>query len=142
MQEDVQNYLPKMSAFLKIKKRKDFVRAAKIGERVVTTSLVLQAARSLSSTPIGPKFGFTTTKKIGKAHVRNRARRRMRAAVREFCESALDNTEYVLIGRNSTASCDFDILRRDLRYAFRKINSLLYERKNEESIVPTTDLVD
>ena len=130
-----------MSAFLKIKKRKDFVRAAKIGEKVITTSIVLQAAQSLSVSPTAPKFGFTTTKRIGKAHIRNRARRRMRAVVREFQLLGKDNTEYVLIGRRNTADCDFDILRRDLKYGLNKINRLLYGEKNE--IAPTSvDLAD
>ena len=121
-----------MSAFLKIKKRKDFVRAAQIGEKVVTTSVILQAAQSLSQQVMAPKFGFTTTKRIGKAHIRNRARRRMRAVIREFAEQALDNTEYVLIGRHNTASCDFDILRRDIKYGIHKLNNLL-QRKNDEN---------
>lgn len=130
-----------MSAFLKIKKRKDFIRAAKIGEKVVTTSIILQAAQSLSDSPIAPKFGFTTTKRIGKAHIRNRARRRMRAVVRELCPLALNNTEYVLIGRRNTADCDFEILQRDLKYGLNKINRLLYGQKDENT--PTSsDLAD
>ena len=131
-----------MSAFLKIKKRKDFVRAAKIGEKVVTTSIVLQAARSLSESSIAPKFGFTTTKKIGHAVVRNRARRRLRAIVRELYPLAKDNTEYVLIARKDTATCDFAILRRDLSYALHKINNLLYGKKDEKNSATTADLAD
>jgi ribonuclease P protein component len=122
-----------MSAFLKIKKRKDFVRAAKIGAKVVTTSVILQAAQSLSETTIAPKFGFTTTKRLGKAHIRNRTRRRLRAVVRELTHLGRDNTEYVLIGRHNTASCDFCILQRDLKYALTKINRILYGDKNENS---------
>lgn len=130
-----------MSAFLKIKKRKDFVRAAKIGEKVITTSIVLQAAQSLSVSPTAPKFGFTTTKRIGKAHIRNRARRRMRAVVREFVSLGRNNTEYVLIGRRDTADCDFEILRRDLKYGLNKINRLLYEKKDENTST-SSDLAD
>jgi len=131
-----------MSAFLKIKKRKDFVRAAKIGEKVVTTSIVLQAARSLSESSIAPKFGFTTTKKIGHAVVRNRARRRLRAIVRELYDLAKENTEYVLIARRDTATCDFEILRRDLKYALQRINNLLYGKKDEKSSPVAPDLAD
>ncbi|MBQ8464405.1 MAG: ribonuclease P protein component [Alphaproteobacteria bacterium] len=131
-----------MSAFLKIKKRKDFIRAAKNGQKVVTTSVILQAAQSLSLVPIAPKFGFTTTKKIGHAVVRNRSRRRMRAAVRELHSFAVDNTEYVLIGRKNTATCDFAILRRDLKYALDKVNKLLYNNKNETDNSNPTDLAD
>lgn len=130
-----------MSAFLKIKKRKDFVRAAQIGEKVVTTSVILQAAQSLSSTPIDPKFGFTTTKKIGKAHIRNRARRRMRAVIREVLSEGRQNTEYVLIGRRSTADCDFKILQRDIIYGLKKLNKLLYAQKDEKTSDNSSDMV-
>ena len=131
-----------MSAFLKIKKRKDFVRAAKIGEKVVTTSVIMQAAQSLSHPPVEPKFGFTTTKRIGKAHIRNRARRRMRAVVREFASEGLYNTEYVLIGRQNTADCDFEILCRDIAYGLHKLNTLLSREKNETNSTKTPDLAD
>lgn len=129
-----------MSAFLKIKKRKDFVRAAKVGEKVITTSVILQAAQSLSAEPIAAKFGFTTTKKIGKAHVRNRARRRMRAVIRELITEAQNNTEYVLIGRRNTADCNFDILRRDVKYALNKLNKLLYTQQNDAIVKETSHM--
>ena len=132
-----------MSAFLKLKKRKDFIRAAKIGEKVITTSVILQAAQSLSPNPVEAKFGFTTTKKLGKAHIRNRARRRMRAVVRELVsKEARLNTEYVLIGRHNTAECDFDLLRHDLQYALRKINRLLYGEKDEKISSDSPDMAD
>lgn len=129
-----------MSDFLKLKKRKDFVRVAKKGEKIVTTSFILQAARSLSVEDIGPKFGFTTTKKIGHAVVRNRARRRMRAVVRELYKTkAHNNTEYVLIGRFSTADCPYKDMHRDLNYALKKMNSLLYGDKNEKNNLPNAN---
>ena len=124
-----------MPDFLKIKKRKDFVRVAQVGAKVVTTSVIVQAALSLCPQEIAPHFGFTTTKRIGHAVVRNRARRRMRAAVREmFVAESLNNVEYVLIGRHNTADCDFEVLRRDVRYAFRKVNRLLSGDKKDENI--------
>lgn len=115
-----------MSDFLKLKKRKDFVRVAKAGAKVVTTSFILQAAQSLSKESQEPKFGFTTTKKLGHAVVRNRARRRMRAAVRETVNVAAMNTEYVLIGRYTTAECPYTDITRDLKYALKRINRALY----------------
>ena len=130
-----------MSAFLKIKKRKNFVRAAQIGEKVVTTSVILQAAQSLSETPIAPKFGFTTTNKIGKAHIRNRARRRMRAVIREVLSEGKQNTEYVLIGRRNTADCDFKILQRDIIYGLKKLNKLLYAQEDEKTSNNSPDMV-
>ena len=87
-----------MSEVLILKKRKDFVRVAAKGVKVATSTLILQAAQSLSAPEGSCRTGYTTTKKIGKAHVRNRTRRRMRAAVRElFPARARPGVDYVLM---------------------------------------------
>lgn len=124
-----------MSEVLTLKKRKDFVRVASKGAKMVTSSIILQAALSLSVEKTGPKVGYTTTKKIGKAHIRNRTRRRMRAAVRElFKDRALPNIEYVLIGRYNTADIAFETIKGDLCYGLKKIHKLLnLEGKSDES---------
>lgn len=115
-----------------LKKRKDFLRVAK-GFKVVTSSIILQAALSLCAENPAPKVGYTTSKKIGKATVRNRAKRRMRALVREFFPKlALNNVEYVLIGRHNTAECSFDILKRDMEYALKKSANELKPNQDEK----------
>ncbi|MFV0625756.1 MAG: ribonuclease P protein component [Alphaproteobacteria bacterium] len=121
-----------MSEIDKIKKRKDFLRVAK-GIKVVTQSLILQAAQSLSMEETPPKIGYTTSKKIGKAHVRNRTRRRLRAAVQEiFPDKALKNIEYVLIGRYNTATCDFSILKDNLSFALKRANKEISKNETKE----------
>ena len=104
-----------------LKKRKDFVRVAK-GVKSIMPAVILMAARSLCKEDCAPKVGYTTTRKIGKANVRNRARRRMRAAVAElFPKYAVNNIEYVLIGRWNTAICPFDVLLKSLEKALQKV---------------------
>ncbi len=121
-----------MSQITKIKKRKDFLRVAK-GIKVVTNTLILQAAQSLSKEESLPKIGYTTSKKIGKAHVRNRARRRLRAAVQEiFTDKALNNIEYVLVGRYNTATCDFLLLKENLEFALKKANKEFIKKSDEK----------
>jgi len=76
---------------------------------------VLQALRSgTSARP--PRFGFTVTRKIGNAVVRNRIRRRLKEAVRLSADDiAAPGTDYVLIGRRAALSLPFDRLITDLR---------------------------
>ncbi len=105
-----------------LKKRKDFVRVAK-GVSVVTPTLVVQAAQNFSDDNSIIRVGYTTTKKIGKATIRNRTRRRMRAVVSEVFPSKADvNTDYVLIGRWNTAVCPFDLLKKNLEKALNNIS--------------------
>ena len=112
-----------------LKKRKDFVRVAK-GVKSIRNTLLLMAARSLCEEECEPKVGYTTTKKIGKANVRNRARRRLRAAVAEvFPRFAQNNVEYVLVGRWNTATCPFDMLKKNLISALKFVAK---ELKNEQ----------
>jgi len=76
---------------------------------------VLQALRSADSDQ-PPRFGFTVTKKIGNAVVRNRIRRRLKEAVRLSAQNlAAPGTDYVLIGRRAALSLPFDRLITDLR---------------------------
>lgn len=112
-----------MSEVLVIKKRKDFLRVAAKGKKVSALALILQAARNLSSQGNPPRVGYTATKKLGKAHIRNRCKRRLRAAVRiVFPTLALPDTDYVLIGRYNTAEIEFRRLVHHLKKALIEIN--------------------
>ena len=82
----------------RLKKRSQFLEIAEKGQKIVS-------------------FGFTTTKKLGKAVIRNRIRRRLRALVSQnFPEHAKKGYQYVLIGRKSAFDRDFEMLGKDLRY--------------------------
>ena len=93
---------------------------------MVVSTVILQAAPSLSETPVPFKVGFTTTKRIGTAVVRTRVRRRLRAVVREvFPTLAKNNVEYVLIGRSNTVSCPYKTLKADIKWALKKANTMI-----------------
>jgi ribonuclease P protein component len=70
-----------------------------------------------------PRFGFTVTKKIGNAVVRNRIRRRLKEAVRLAGATRGEvNTDYVLIGRRAALSLEFDRLVTDLLTAIASLS--------------------
>ena len=125
-----------------LKKRKDFLKAAK-GYKVVTNGLVLQAALSF---PIPEKdccfVGYTTSKKIGKATVRNFVRRRLRAIVQKnLSKNALSGIDYVFIGRYNTAELDFEYLCRRAKNAILEINQQILE-KEKKYAKKTDDIAD
>lgn len=80
---------------------------------------MLQALERGDSDPA--RIGFTVTKKVGNAVVRNRTRRRLREAMRQVAhEAPLSGVDLVLIGRGGTRGRDFSALLGDLRRALRK----------------------
>ena len=67
------------------------------------------------------RVGFTVTKKIGNAVVRNRMRRRFRELARELLPAGgIPGADHVLIGRTSGIERDFGLLRQELAKALEK----------------------
>ena len=64
------------------------------------------------------RVGFTVTKKIGGAVVRNRMKRRFRALAREIVPAkGLPGADHVMIGRANGVERDFGLLRAELASA-------------------------
>ena len=67
------------------------------------------------------RAGFTVTKKIGNAVVRNRMKRRFRALAREVLpRNGYAGSDHVMIGRAGGIERDFSKLRDDLASALRR----------------------
>lgn len=68
------------------------------------------------------RVGFTVTKKIGNAVVRNRMKRRLRALARDILPtSGIPGADHVLIGRAGGIERDFSALTRELTKALAKV---------------------
>ena len=70
----------------------------------------------------GLRVGFTATKKIGNAVKRNRARRRLRAAVGEVLKDAgTTRADLVVVARQGTIERPYSDLKNDLAAALRRL---------------------
>ena len=68
------------------------------------------------------RVGYTVSKKVGNAVVRNRMKRRFRALARELLvEHGRPGADHVLIGRASGIERPFDQLRHELVRALDKV---------------------
>ena len=70
------------------------------------------------------RVGFTVTKKIGNAVVRNRMKRRFRALAREMLpDHGIAGADHVLIGRAGGIERDYASLAAELKRALKRVAS-------------------
>ncbi|WP_350336154.1 ribonuclease P protein component [Coralliovum pocilloporae] len=106
---------------VRLKKRSEFLAAAK-GTKIPRRGFVLQVLdHGLKGGPVA-RFGFTVTKKVGNAVVRNRVKRRLRALVREAEVLSEPGHDYVLIGRRGTLTEPYSALLNDFRQALHRVS--------------------
>jgi len=101
-------------------RRKDFL-AANAGRRAPMPGFVL-LVRERRDDDAAMRVGFTVTKKIGNAVVRNRMKRRLRALARELLPTrGIRGADHVLIGREGGVERDYAALRDELGKALGKV---------------------
>ena len=108
-----------------LKHRKDFVLSNKFAEKIYSKNFIIQKYTNSDSIDLNLKFGFTATKKIGNAVVRNRAKRRMRALVSRFVKediNSFDNkSSYVLVAKSSLNKALFINLYSEMQQCLNKL---------------------
>ena len=116
-------------AVSRLKRRPEFLRVAGARRKWVAPGLILQVRR-YAADEFGPgaapgfRVGFTVSRKVGNAVTRNRARRRLRAAVeRVMPVHAKAGHDFVVIGRAGTVGRSFIALIEDLRTALRRLDA-------------------
>jgi ribonuclease P protein component len=107
----------------RLTRRAEFLHVAAKGRKAPMPGLVLQALKRQDDAPA--RLGFTVTKRVGNAVIRNRTRRRLKEAARLLLrDQPVTGADLVLIGRDATRSRDFAVLQDDLRRALTKAGVL------------------
>ena len=86
--------------------------------------LVLYARKNRTE---GNRVGITVSKKLGKAHVRNRVRRRLREIYRLNEEKFLPGWDIVVVARTKSVEADFGDLTRAYLALAKKAGLLIPE---------------
>ncbi len=101
-----------------------FRKIYKSGKSCARPTLVLYARQNGSP---GNRLGITVSKKIGKAHLRNRAKRRLREVFRKYSGDLKSGYDFILVSRGRTPYSPFDFLCDDFLFAAGQLGVL----KNE-----------
>ncbi len=104
----------------RLTRRAEFLRVAAKGRKAPTPGLVLQALIRPDRDAL--RLGFTVTKKVGNAVIRNRTRRRLREAARLLLrDHPAAGADLVLVGRDTTRNRPFALLIEDLAKSMARL---------------------
>jgi ribonuclease P protein component len=101
---------------------RDFARVRQQGQRLVLGCLIANWNRLPDGAP--PKLGVVTSKKIGGATERSRARRLLRESFRQHQHELSQPVELVLVARNSIAGKKFADVEKDFLAALNRAKLL------------------
>lgn len=102
----------------RLKRRKDFTKVYKKGRSVGGRSVVLCYRKTTE-----PCFrvGFTVSKKVGKAVVRNKIRRRLREIARLNRQMFAANYDYVFIARRGIVNTAYKDLEKEVLSLLKRV---------------------
>lgn len=105
----------------RLQKNADFQRVRRQGKTWANKLLVLNSA------PNGldrNRFGFSVSRRVGKAVVRNRAKRWMREAVRRQRDRISGGWDMIFIARSPMCEADFPAVERAVEQLLRRAHFL------------------
>ena len=123
-----------LSRVVTLKRRPEFQRVCK-GARCAVAALVLEGrTREEQSGVAQARFGFTITRQVGNAVVRNRIRRRLKAAIAGIAQAhARSDFDYVVIARRPALGAPFAQLVADLVHALDRVHRLAAPRGSAQT---------
>lgn len=105
----------------KINKNRDYKKIYNRGKSMASPMLVTYILKNRLS---AVRFGITTSKRIGNAVQRNRARRIIRAAFFELKNKVKDGYDLVFVARTKTCFVKTNDVLRDMEFHLEKLGAL------------------
>ena len=111
-------------SLITLKKRTDFINSNKKAIRFNSENLIIQKLEKHESYPF---FGFTITKKIGTAVIRNKIKRRLKSIIRVLLKNQDEyfnkSFNYILICKKDIVKVSYDDLINEMKSNFKMIKN-------------------
>jgi ribonuclease P protein component len=111
----------------RLTKRKEFNYIFKKGKAFSTKLFVLNYSPTKLPTF---KVGFSVSKKIGNAVIRNKVKRKMREAFRSFSNEVSEQYNYILVARKGIELASFEEIKKAIYFSLEK-GRLLKKENND-----------
>ncbi|ABO51827.1 ribonuclease P protein component [Desulforamulus reducens MI-1] len=108
-----------MKKFVSLKKNSDFRNVYRFGVSAANRYLVLY---KFPNKGLGRRFGFSISKKVGKAVCRNRLRRILKELCRFHLDRFSDDCDFVFIVRQTSSDQDFHQMEKHMWHVWGKLN--------------------
>lgn len=106
-----------MRNFISINNNRDFMFMYRRARSLCADCLVLYYRKNKTD---NLRLGITVTKKVGKAVVRNRIRRRIREVFTELSGEIPPSYDIIIVSRAKAAQCDYSEIKSALKYLLKK----------------------
>lgn len=105
----------------RLTRSKDFARIRRLGRSSGNRLVVLYVLPKLSDET---RVGFSVSKRVGKAVIRNRVKRRMREAVRHQVSALRTGQDLVFIARPASSGATYRQIEHSIAYALDKTGAV------------------
>lgn len=107
----------------RLKRRNDFTKVFRAGHSVANRQfVVVMHTRKDEGVP---RIGVSVSKKVGKAVVRNRVKRLVKEAMRQWISYLKPRTDFVIIARIPASQMDYHQVRSSLFHVLNKGNAFV-----------------
>jgi ribonuclease P protein component len=127
----------------RLRKHADYQRAYVAGRKRQSASMSwFLAPQSPAVTPASPRVGLTAGKVLGKAHERNRIKRRMKEALRRHLDLLPCGCDLILHPRRTVLTMDFKKLEAEIMRILQQATVEATRMNNNPEPLATQKVVD
>lgn len=111
----------RLAGLATVTRKKEFQYSRQCGTAYFSKNLILQVSKNNNTSNVA-HVGFTVSRRVGSAVIRNLVKRRLRNLSEQLLVQQAVNTNYIFIARKYAARATFDSLRKDILVCLNKAN--------------------